>query len=86
MARDFRSGAPNGIGGQVRITSSRLNLRVAEQFADERQSLAERKRLRGICVAQIVYADIVEAGEFSDSAPGFCKSVTCPPSFEPVTT
>ena len=52
----------------MRVTSRRLNLRVAEQFADERQSLAERKRLRCICVAQIVYADIVEASEPSIDA------------------
>lgn len=57
------------IGCQMGIAGGGLNLGVAEQFPDHRQSLAVGHRHRGEGVAQIMDADIVDAGALADALP-----------------
>lgn len=49
------------ISREVRIAGCRLDLRVAEQLADHRQSLAGSNGCRRKCVPQVVNANVLES-------------------------
>ena len=57
------------VSRQVGITGRRLNLRVAEQFADHRQALSGGNGSRGERVPQIVDADVLQPGAGADTLP-----------------
>ena len=47
-------GSLDGVAGEMGVAGRRLNLRVAQQFPDHRQPLAERQRARGKAVPYIL--------------------------------
>ena len=52
------------------VTGGGLDLGMAEELADHRQALAGGNRRRGEGVAQVVDADILDAGALADALPG----------------
>lgn len=54
---------------EMRVTLSRRGLRVAEQFADDREREPGSRANRGVRVAQIMNAQALEAGCFNDGRP-----------------
>ena len=62
-------GAFHGVGGKVRIARGRLNLSVAKQLSDHRQSLAGRHRGRGESVPEIVDPSVLQPGPGTNPLP-----------------
>ena len=61
----------------MRVSGGRLQLRVAKQFADHRETLAERQRPRSIRVPEVVNSPIFQAGAPMDAPPGLLKVGRC---------
>ena len=68
------------LGGEVRVACRGLDLRVAEELADHRQSLTGGDGSRREGVAQVVDADVLEPGAGADALPERLKvgEAACP--------
>lgn len=56
--RDQRCGSLDGIASKVRVTRSRLHLRVAEELPNHRQALTKCQSTGGVPMAQVVSSAI----------------------------
>ena len=60
----------HGVARQMRIACRGLDLAVAEQLSDHRETFAERQRPRRVTVSEIVDTHILEVGPRPHDEPG----------------
>ena len=58
-----------GVLRQMSVAGGGADLGVSEELADHGQALAERKRFRGVAVAQVVDAHALQSGARLDAVP-----------------